>query len=132
MDPSERPTAEEVFVMCTDERCGYDEKQCCLVRQCQFVDGVLPAAVIQAAAAVAPAAARKEMTSRCQFCSLKEFAISRLVITEMSLSSQVSCPICSAKAQIIGACDACNRGFDNVGLRCGEGRFPNLKCRSCQ
>ena len=78
----------------------------------------------------APSAARKEMTSRCEFCSLKEWEIGRLVFPEMSPHSKVSCPICSVKARDIGACEACNRGFDYTNRRC-EG-FPNLICRSCQ
>ena len=78
----------------------------------------------------APPAARKEMTSRCEFCSLEEWEIGRLVIPEMSPYSKVSCPICSTKARDIGACEACNRGFDYTGRRC-EG-FPDLICRSCQ
>ena len=85
------------------------------------LDGAPPAA---------PPAARKDMTSRCEFCSLEEWEIGRLVIPEMSPYSKVSCPICSTKARDIGACEACNRGFDYTGRRC-EG-FPNLICRSCQ
>ena len=77
-----------------------------------------------------PPAARKEITSRCEFCSLEEWEIGRLVFPEMCPSSKVSCPICSVKARDIGACEACNRGFDYTGRRC-EG-FPNLICRSCQ
>ena len=85
------------------------------------LDGAPPAA---------PPAARKEMTSRCEFCSLEEWEIGRLVFPEMSPYSKVCCPICSTTARDIGACEACNRGFDYTGRRC-EG-FPNLICRSCQ
>ena len=75
-------------------------------------------------------AARKEMTSRCEFCSLKEWEIGRLVIPEICHYSKVSFPICFVKARDIGACEACIRGFDYTRREC-EG-FPNLICRSCQ
>ena len=78
----------------------------------------------------APPAARKEMTSRCEFCSLEEWEIGRLVIPEICHYSKVTCPICSVKARDIGACEACIRGFDYTRRECKG--FPNLVCRSCQ
>ena len=79
----------------------------------------------------APPAARKEMTSRCEFCSKLEWEIGRLVMPEMSCSSEVTCPNCFVKATEVGGCMDCNRGFDhNNGKRYGG--HPNLKCRSCQ
>ena len=75
-------------------------------------------------------AARKEMTNRCEFCSLEEWEIGRLVIPQICHYSKVTCPICSAKGSEIGACEACNRGFDYAGRECKG--FPNLVCRSCQ
>ena len=77
-----------------------------------------------------PPAARKEMTSRCEFCSLEEWEIGRLVIPEICHYSKVTCPICSVKARDIGACEACIRGFDYTRRECKG--FPNLVCRSCQ
>ena len=78
----------------------------------------------------APPAARKEMTSRCEFCSLEEWEIGRLVIPEICHYSKVTCPICSSKASDIGVCDQCNFGFDTIDRK-HEG-YPSLKCRSCQ
>ena len=79
----------------------------------------------------APPAARKEMTSRCEFCSKLEWEIGRLVMPEMSCSSEVTCPNCFAKATEVGGCMDCNRGFDHNNGKRYEGH-PNLKCRSCQ
>ena len=79
----------------------------------------------------APPAARKEMTSRCEFCSLQEWEIGRLVYPEMSQDSKVTCPVCHVKATEIGGCEECNRGLDFTTGRRYEGH-PSLKCRSCQ
>ena len=76
-------------------------------------------------------AARKEMTSRCEFCSKLEWEIGCLVMPQMCRGSKVTCPHCHVKATEVGACMDCVRGFNhNTGKRI-EG-FPNLKCRSCQ
>ena len=56
------------------------------------LDGATPSAL---------PAARKEMTSRCEFCSLEEWEIGRLVFPEMSPYSKVCCPICSTTARDI-------------------------------
>ena len=76
-------------------------------------------------------AARKEMTSRCEFCSKLEWEIGCLVMPLMCHGSKVTCPHCHVKATEVGACMDCVRGFNhNTGKKI-EG-FPNLKCRSCQ
>ena len=76
-------------------------------------------------------AARKEMTSRCEFCSKLEWEIGCLVMPLMCHGSKVTCPHCHVKATEVGACMDCVRGYNhNTGKKI-EG-FPNLKCRSCQ
>ena len=86
------------------------------------LDGAPPAAL---------PAARKEMTSHCEFCSKLEWEIGRLVMPEMSCISEVACPSCFVKATEVGDCRDCNRGFDHNNGKIYEGH-PNLKCRSCQ
>ena len=93
--------------------------------------GVPTFSQLDGAPPAAPPAARKEMTSRCEFCSLQEWEIGRLVMPEMSQDSRVTCPVCSVKATEIGGCEDCNKGSER---RTGK-RYPghpNLKCRSCQ
>ena len=84
------------------------------------LDGAPPAAL---------PAARKEMTSHCEFCSKLEWEIGRLVMPEMSCISEVACPSCFVKATEVGDCRDCNRGFDHNNGKIYEGH-PNLKCRS--
>ena len=75
--------------------------------------------------------ARKDMTSSCKFCSNQEWNPGRLVMSEMSQHSKVTCPGCFVKATEVGGCEECNRGLDfRTGKR--DKAHPNLKCRSCQ
>ena len=76
-------------------------------------------------------AARKEMTSRREFCSKLEWEIGRLVMRAMCCNSEVACPSCFVKVTEVGGCMACIRGFDRNNGKRYEGH-PNLKCRSCQ
>ena len=86
------------------------------------LDGATPAS--------APVA-RKEMTSSCKFCSNQEWNPGRLVMSEMSQHSKVTCPGCFVKATEVDGCEECNRGLDfRTGKR--DKAHPNLKCRSCQ
>ena len=61
----------------------------------------------------------------------QEWNPGRLVMSEMSQHSKVTCPGCFVKATEVDGCEECNRGLDfRTGKR--DKAHPNLKCRSCQ